>query len=128
MFDIKAQATWLIFLAVLFAMSSAWAELRDPTRPSGYYTGMMENGVDEPDQPSALRLQAVFYNPAKPSVLINGRRLVIGDQIADSIVKTINQKDVILSTIDGEKVLKLETPSVKSRSIGIENEMAGGSQ
>lgn len=90
------------------------AELRDPTRPSGFMQDL-SSADEEVFRSDALLLQAIFFNPDTPAVLINGKRYVIDEQVGDSKVKSIYADRVILIGEDGEIELKLAVPSVKKR-------------
>ena len=90
------------------------AELRDPTRPSGYVQN--ESFSDEEMFVSdKLQLQAIFFNPGSPAALINGKRYAVGEQIGDSRVKSIYADRVFLIGQYAEIELKLALPSVKKR-------------
>jgi hypothetical protein len=47
-------------------------------------------------KPSALKLQSIVYSPTRPSALINGRPLFIGDKIREFRVAAIEQDTVTL--------------------------------
>lgn len=78
-------------------------------------TGAMEgtnSAADIPDlavaKPPPLRLQAVFFNPARPSAIINGNTVFVGSQIGDSRVSEIGAGRVTLVHEGRATVLKLE--------------------
>ena len=98
----------------LMAAFQASAELRDPTRPSGYYQELPVSDADMA-MSDELKLQAIFYTPGNPAVLINGRRYAVDDLVGDSRVLAIKADSVILTGLDGEKELKLTVPLVKTR-------------
>jgi hypothetical protein len=51
--------------------------------------------VLEPEpKPIALNLQAIVYNPKRPSAMINGRTLFLGDHVGDFRVAAISSKTV----------------------------------
>jgi hypothetical protein len=49
-----------------------------------------------PPKPAPLRLQAILFNPKRPSAQINGKTLFIGDKLSDSRVVAIDQVSVTL--------------------------------
>jgi len=101
---------------MLLLITPVQADLRDPTMPTGFY--QLDDGSDmEMQQPRQLVLQAIFYNPKHPSVLINGQRYSTGDQIAGAEVKVIYADRVVLIDAGLEKELKLVLPSVKTKAV-----------
>ena len=105
------------FMACLLCVYPASAELRDPTRPSGFLQEMPVTDEDVPIS-EGLMLQAIFYTPENPAALINGRRYAVDDLVGESRVISIKADRVILVGFDGEKELKLAVPSVKTRHNG----------
>jgi hypothetical protein len=49
-----------------------------------------------PPKPPPLRLQAIVFNPRRPSVVINGRTLFVGEKLGDSRVVAIDQESATL--------------------------------
>ena len=104
----------LLFLSTAFFIAMPLqAELRDPTRPSGFLQSAQVSD-DRLESSEGLNLQAIFYSPQTPGVLINGRRFAVGDQVADAKIKTIHADRVVLISAEGEKEIRLTMPSVKS--------------
>ena len=99
--------SWVYCLAALVVMSQASAQtaLRDPTRPPGMGVTMATSGQN-------IKLQAIFYNKSKPSVLIGGRYYYEGDVYNGSVLTKIKRDDVILSGADGEVVVGMY-PSIR---------------
>ncbi len=59
-------------------------------------------------QPEPLKLQAVIYNPRRPSAIINGRTLFIGDRCGEMRVVRINPDSAVLAGRGGvTNVLRL---------------------
>ena len=61
--------------------------------------GASSNAVsvaDAPAKPAPLKLQAIVYNPTRPSATISGRTLFVGDRIGDFRVLAIGQDSVTL--------------------------------
>jgi hypothetical protein len=107
---------------LLFLISLAWgaiasqvmAELRDPTRPTGYAMPVQDDQAGAGGE-APLRLEAVFYSPTASGVLINGRRYHVGDMLRDARIESIGVDSVMLKTPQGEQVLSLSVPAVKQR-------------
>jgi hypothetical protein len=58
---------------------------------------------------AAYKLQGIFWRPSKPSAVVNGKILYIGDRVEQARVTAIDQESVTL-TVNGEsKVLLLRT-------------------
>jgi hypothetical protein len=49
-----------------------------------------------PAKPTPLRLQAIVYSPKRPSVVINGRTLFVGERLGDSRVVAIDRESATL--------------------------------
>ena len=60
-----------------------------------------------PPKPAPLRLQAIVYNPKRPSVLISGKTLFIGDKLGDLRVAAIDQESATLVGVDQTNVFSL---------------------
>jgi len=48
-------------------------------------------------QPAPLRLQAIIFNPKRPSVMISGKTLFVGDKLGDMRVVAIEKDSAILA-------------------------------
>lgn len=69
--------------------------------------------IPEPVVPAApefpaLKLQGIYYRVDRPSVMINGKTLEIGDIIADAKVIKIDRKDVTVEFQGQQKILRLQ--------------------
>jgi len=64
--------------------------------------------VVAPPTPPPLRLQAVFFSPTKPSAIISGTSVGIGDKVRQFHVTAIGKDSVTLSSPLETKVLKLQ--------------------
>ena len=104
---------WAVALVFVFTLQLQ-AELRDPTRPSGFQVDVSDAG-SLPEASDEIRLQAIFYHPVKPSAMINGRTYVVGDAIADARIVSIKSDSVFLQTNAQNKELKLSTAPVKTK-------------
>jgi cytoskeletal protein RodZ len=60
-----------------------------------------------PSQPAPLRLQAIVFHPTRPSAIISGKSLFIGDKIAGLRVAAIGQESVTLTDAGQTNVLTL---------------------
>ena len=60
-----------------------------------------------PPAPPPLKLQAVIWNPKRPSGMISGATVFVGDKVQDFKVTKITQDSVTLSGSGEVKVLKL---------------------
>jgi hypothetical protein len=61
-----------------------------------------------PPKPPPLRLQAVFYNPARPSAIISGDTVYVGDRVRAFCVTQIRSNSATLVGATGTNVLSLE--------------------
>ena len=64
--------------------------------------------VVAPPTPPPLRLQAVFFSPTKPSAIVSGTSVGIGDKVRQFHVTAIGKDSVTLSSPSETKVLKLQ--------------------
>src|SRR5262249_59559501 len=58
--------------------------------------------------PPPLKLQGITFNPKRPSAMINGRVVFIGDKVRDLHVMTIRRDEVVLAGSGQTNVLSLE--------------------
>ena len=58
--------------------------------------------------PPPLRLQGIVYNPRRPSALINGRIVFVGDRVRDLHVIAIRSNEVVLAGNNRTNLLSLE--------------------
>lgn len=59
--------------------------------------------------PPVFKLQSIFYNPKRPSAVINGKTLFIGDRVGEARVTAIGQDSATIVTSTGKTNL-LELP------------------
>jgi hypothetical protein len=57
--------------------------------------------------PAPLKLQAIFFDPARPSAIVSGETVFVGDKVRAFRVLTINRDSVSLRSGSQIKVLKL---------------------
>ena len=64
----------------------------------------------EPAVPAVapLKLQGIIYNPSRPSALINGRVIFLGDRVREYRVMAIRRDEVVLAEAGRTNVLSLE--------------------
>jgi len=64
----------------------------------------------EPPMPALppLKLQGITFNPKRPSAMINGRVVFIGDKVRDLRVMTIRRDEVVLAGSGQTNALSLE--------------------
>ena len=60
-----------------------------------------------PPKPAPLRLQAIVFNPKRPSAMINGKTLFIGDKLGDLRVVAIDKESAILAGAGRTNILTL---------------------
>ena len=60
-----------------------------------------------PPKPAPLRLQAIIFTPRRPSAMISGKTLFIGDKLGDLRVVAISKESAILAGTGQTNVLTL---------------------
>lgn len=60
----------------------------------------------EPPKPE-LKLQGIFFNPTRPSAVVNDRTVYVGDRVSGLQVRAITPKAVILASATETNVLSL---------------------
>ncbi len=60
-----------------------------------------------PPKPAPLRLQAIVFNPKRPSAMINGKTLFVGDKVGDMRVVAIAKDSATLAGTGLTNVLSL---------------------
>lgn len=80
----------LFTLALAISAASSYAaELRDPTRPMGYMNSGIEADYEQP-MLSPLVLSGIFIRAKGSSAVINGQRVLPGDEIAGGRILAVN--------------------------------------
>lgn len=64
--------------------------------------------AEPPPKPAPPKLQAIFFNPRRPSAIVNGKTVFIGDRFGEFRVATITQESVTLTNGAQKLVLTLE--------------------
>ena len=59
-------------------------------------------------QTPPLRLQAIVFNPKRPSALISGKTVFVGDKVGNSRVVAIDQESATIAGAGKTNVLTLE--------------------
>ena len=85
--------------------SNAVAAAGSPAAPVA--TGAPPAAIEAPPKP-VLKLQGVVYHPTRPSVIINGKTLFIGDRIAEFRVTAIDRESATLVGGGTTNVLSLQ--------------------
>jgi hypothetical protein len=60
-----------------------------------------------PSKPAPLRLQAIVYNPRRPSAMISGKTLFVGDKLGDLRVVAIDKESATLTGGGQTNILSL---------------------
>jgi hypothetical protein len=60
-----------------------------------------------PPKPAPLRLQAIIFSPKRPSAMISGKTLFVGDKLGDLRVVAIDQDSATLAGAGQTNVLSL---------------------
>ncbi len=58
--------------------------------------------------PAPLKLQSIVYNPRRPSAMINGRVVFLGDRLREYRITAIRKDEVVLAGAGQTNVLSLE--------------------
>lgn len=62
----------------------------------------------ETPQPPALKLQGIFYNPDRPSAIVNGKTVFLGNSVGELRVLAITREAVTLGSATQTNVLALD--------------------
>lgn len=109
----------LIVLALLAVVSSAQAEMADPTRPPAAWLAPGSVGDDKPGAEGAggLRLQSVLMPQGRrPVAVIGGKTVALGGQVGGATLVRLNEREAVLQGADGMTHLYL-TPDVEKQMI-----------
>lgn len=91
---------------LLLVLIPGRGELRDPMEPYGFLQpslSVARDGREPTFDANSLRLSGIFIGPQGNSAVINGRRLRVGDEIADAQLIGIENQAVELER-DGERI------------------------
>lgn len=89
-------------------------ELRDPTRPGGWQPAVAERVEFAREDRVPLHLQGMFSVAGARSVMINGRRVAIGDRVAGAEVVEIGPDTVVLDANGRRLELAYQLSAVKA--------------
>ena len=79
-----------------------------PARPSPAANPVAEaKSPEPPPKPSALKLQGIIYHPTRPSVVVNGKALFIGDRLNEWRVIAIDTHSVTLANNGRTNILEM---------------------
>jgi hypothetical protein len=70
-------------------------------------TNSVPEAAPEPSKAAPLRLQAILLSPKRPSAVISGKTVFVGDKVGDLRVMAIDQESATLAGTGGTKVLNL---------------------
>jgi hypothetical protein len=70
-------------------------------------TNSVPVAAPEPPKPVPLRLQAIFFHPKRPSAIISGKTVFVGDKVRDLRVVAIDQGSATLAGAGQTNVLSL---------------------
>jgi hypothetical protein len=76
-----------------------------PTSPAGPTIASHAPEVESHSSPPPLRLQAIFYNPARPSVMIGGKTVFIGDTVGEFRIEAIAAESATLVKVGQTNIL-----------------------
>ncbi len=96
-------------LSLCVAMSSAYAQLRDPTRPPEQVGQSGEAGA-----PSGPILQSVLLSPTRKIAVISGQTVKLGEKFGDATLVRITESEVVLRSGSELQTLRL-FPSIGKR-------------
>jgi hypothetical protein len=64
--------------------------------------------ADTPPKPAPPKLQGIVFNPRRPSALINGKPVFIGDRVGEFHVIAIDQESATLAGAGQTNILTLD--------------------
>ena len=118
-FATRGQSTAVVLVLALLALAGgSWlgvfaakderqfrltqAHNREPISPGARAPGRGTNVVAARAPIPSFRLQGIFYNSTKPSAILSGQTVVVGDNVAGWRVKGIEPRLVTLEHADGQ--------------------------
>ena len=91
------------------AVADPFANLPDPTRPSGWQDGI------GPTASQGMVLQGTTVSANRRIAVINGQRLAVGDRVQGATVTDIQPYQVILQRAGRDITLRLTPPLAKEK-------------
>lgn len=88
-------------------LSNSASSVTNPAMASPNISDTNSAAATEP-APPPLKLQGIVYNPRRPSALINGRVVFVGDRIRDLKISAIHADNVVLTGMGRTNLLSLE--------------------
>ena len=93
---------------VLAAIDSAMAVSLTPAKePETEAANPAAITAPSPPKPAPLRLQAIVFNPKRPSALISGKTVFLGDKLGDARVVAIDRESATLVGAGKTNILSL---------------------
>jgi len=116
----KLHATIAIAMTCFVAATYAQT-LRDPTAPPvSARTGQASTRVAPSAVPPAS-VTAIRVGPGQSMAIVGGRKVKVGDVLAEGTVQSIRGHEVVLSTAEGRRVLKLYPAVNKQTHVSVAN-------
>jgi len=98
------MSRWFILVASHFAAAFALgAPFNDPTRPATASDGAGAAGGSE----AGPRVESILIAPDRRVAVINGETVTLGGRIAAGEVVRINESEVVVRGVEGERTLTL---------------------
>lgn len=94
---------------MLTSAAYASSPLRDPTKPPGVTSYETSGGN--------IRIDAIFFNKDNngiSTVIIGGRKFVVGDKIMDATIIEIKPREIKLKDDNGEYTVTMPHSTIKS--------------
>lgn len=61
----------------------------------------------EPPKPAALKLQAILYNPIRPSAILSGKTVFLGDRVGEFRLLAVTPESVTIGSATATNILSL---------------------
>lgn len=114
-----ADLVRLFGLALLAVVSSAQAQIADPTRPPAAWLAPApaSDALPGAEGSGGLRLQSVLMRPGgRPVAVIGGKTVTLGGHVGRAKLVRLNEREAVLQGADGVTHLYL-TPNVEKQMI-----------
>lgn len=111
--DNKRRTKFTALAAIVF-MTSAYADLPDPTRPPNASLTGSSAETDMAD--NKIFLSSILISPERRVAVINGKALRKGDQVGAGKIVKINPSEVVLKVGKDTEILSLLPKALKLRT------------